>query len=185
MVALAMTRSTFANWFSGVNTVNVNGGDPTASDELVVSGSAGNDAINYNVSDTVGSGSVVIAGAPIVNFATTESLFIDGQGGTDALTVTSPSARRTTVTPGATADSGTITSQAIGATTSVPLSYAHLGLAGSVTLAGAGDIVEFKGTEKSDTFSLTGVNVQAFAATGVTLTNLFTLTNVAQVELLD
>ncbi|MDX1926571.1 MAG: dockerin type I domain-containing protein [Pirellulaceae bacterium] len=168
----------------GVTTVNVNGGDPTASDELVVSGSAGNDTINYNVSNTVGAGSVAITGAPVVNFVTTESLHIDGQGGSDALTVTSPSGQRTTVTPGSAADSGTIRSQGFGAgTASVPLSYAHIGALGTVTIVGVGNIVEFNGTANSDTFSVTGTTAQIFNATNGFVTNLFTLTNVFALEL--
>ncbi len=111
----------------GVTTINVAGGDPTASDELVVSGTTGNNTINYLVSSTVGAGAVAIAGSAVVNFVTTESLVIDGQGGTDNLTVTSPTGHRTTVTPGANADSGTIVSQGFGAGTgSVPLIYAHI-----------------------------------------------------------
>ena len=168
----------------GVTTINVAGGDPTASDELVVSGSAGNDAINYTTSNTVGSGSVAITGAPVVNFTTTESLAIDGQGGTDALTVISPSGHRTTITPGLAADSGTIGSQGFGAgTASVPLSYAHIGATGTVTIAGSGDIVEFNGTANSDRFSVTGTTAQIFNATSGFVTNLFTLSNVFQLEL--
>ncbi len=141
----------------GVTNINVAGGDPTASDELVVSGTTGNDAINYSLSDTVGAGSVAITGSATVNFTTTESLVIDGQGGTDNLTVTSPTGRRTTVTPGANADSGKIVSQGFGAGTgSVPLTYAHIGALGTITLAGQGDIVEFNGTANSDTFNITG-----------------------------
>ncbi len=51
----------------GVTTINVAGGDPTASDELVVNGTAGADAFNYLVSDTIGSGSVAVAGSATVN----------------------------------------------------------------------------------------------------------------------
>jgi Ca2+-binding RTX toxin-like protein len=169
---------------TGLTAINVNGGDPTASDALVVNGTAGNDAINYNVSDTVGAGSVAITGAPVVNFTTTEALHIEGQGGTDALTVTSPTGHRTTVTPGAAADSGSIGSQGFGAgTASVPLSYSHIGALGTVTIAGAGDIVEFNGTANSDSVSLSGTTVQITNATSGFVTNLFTLTNVFQVEL--
>ena len=167
----------------GVTTINVAGGDPTASDELVVSGTTGNNVINYLVSNTVGSGAVAIAGSAIVNFTTTESLVIDGQGGTDNLTVTSPSGHRTTVTPGTSADSGTIISQGFGAGTgSVPLTYAHIGAIGSVTLAGVGDIVEFNGTSASDTFNITGTTIQIFNATAGFVTNLFNLTNIFSLE---
>ncbi len=170
---------------TGVTTINVAGGDPTASDELVVSGTTGNDAFNYTVSNSVGSGSVAVAGAPIINFATTESLVIDGQGGTDALTVTTPvgPGHRTTVTPGASPDSGTITSEAFGAgTASVPLTYAHIGATASVTLVGQGDIVQFNGTANSDTFGITGTTIQVTNATAGFVTNLFNLTNIFSLE---
>ena len=51
-------------------------------------------------------------------------------------------------------------------TASVPLTYAHIGATGTVTLAGAGDIVEFHGTSASDTFSITGSTLQVFNSTG-------------------
>ena len=168
---------------TGLTTISINGGDPTASDELVVSGTGGNDTINYAVSNTVGAGSVTITGAPTVNFTTTESLVIDGQGGTDNLTVTSPTGHRVTITPGASADSGAINSQAFGAgTASVPLTYSHIGAIGTVTLAGAGDIVEFKGTAASDTFNITGTTIQILNAAAGFVTNLFNLTNIFQLE---
>ncbi len=169
----------------GVTTINVAGGDPTASDELVVSGTTGNDVFNYTTSNTVGSGSVAITGSATVNFTTTEALVIDGLGGTDSLTVTTPAGvgHRTTVTPGANADSGTIVSQAFGTGTgSVPLTYAHIGATASVTLVGQGDIVEFNGSVNSDTFNITGTTIQVINATAGFVTNLFTLTNVFSVE---
>ncbi|MFO0943474.1 MAG: dockerin type I domain-containing protein [Pirellulales bacterium] len=169
----------------GVTTINVAGGDPTASDELVVSGTTGNDVINYTTSNTVGSGSVAITGSATVNFTTTEALVIDGVGGTDNLTVTTPAGvgHRTTVTPGANADSGKIVSQAFGAGTgSVPLTYAHIGAVASVTLVGQGDIVEFNGTANTDTFNISGTTIQVINATGGFVTNLFNLTNIFSLE---
>ncbi len=108
---------------------------------------------------------------------------IEGQGGTDDLTVTSPSGHRVTVTPGSNQDSGTIVSQAFGAgTASVPLSYSHIGALAAVRLVGVGDIVEFKGTSASDTFNITGTTIQVTNATGGFVTNLFTLTNIFSLE---
>ncbi len=75
------------------------GGDPTASDELVVSGTTGNDAISYTLSDTVGAGSVAITGSATVNFTTTESLVLEAKVAQTASRFTSPTGRRTTVTP--------------------------------------------------------------------------------------
>ncbi len=168
----------------GVTTINVAGGDPNASDELVVNGTVGNDTINYLVSNTVGSGAVQVTGAPVVNFVTTESLIIDGLGGTDPLTVTSPAGgHRVTVTPGSNQDSGTIVSQAFGTgTASVPLKYQHIGATAPITLAGTGDIVEFNGTANSDNFAITGTTIQITNATAGFVTNLFNLTNISLLE---
>ena len=166
-------------------TINVDGGSPSASDELSVSGSAGTNAFNYTLSNTVGSGSVAVAGSATVNFTTTESLVIDGQGGTDALTVTTPAGagHRTKVTPGANEDSGTIASEGFGAgTSSVPLRYAHIGATAAVTLTGQGDIVEFNGTAASDSFNISGTSIQVFNSTFGFVTNFYTLTNVAQLD---
>ena len=48
---------------AAVTTINVSGGDPTASDSLLVNGTAGNDVIGYNQA-TRSAGSVTITGAP-------------------------------------------------------------------------------------------------------------------------
>ena len=66
--------------------INVNGGDPTASDTAVVNGTVGADAIEYS---PIGadSGTVQVNAAPVVNLATVEHLTINGLGGNDALTV--------------------------------------------------------------------------------------------------
>ena len=46
------TFNVYPTTFIGVTTFNVNGGDPTASDKLIVNGTAGTDAFNYTTSDT-------------------------------------------------------------------------------------------------------------------------------------
>ncbi len=51
-----------------------------------------------------------------------------------------------------------------------------------VTLAGAGDIVEFNGTAASDTFNITGTTIQILNATGGFVTNRYNLTNIFQLE---
>ena len=92
-------------------TVNANGGEPAASDTLIVEASSGADVIGYNVSSgTIGSGTITVnSPAATINFTTIEHAVIDGQGGSDALTVTTPvGADSVTYTPGAASDSGTI-----------------------------------------------------------------------------
>ena len=172
----------------GVTTINVAGGNPTTGDELVVSGSSGNDVILYTTSDTVGSGSVAITGAPVVNFTTTESLVLDGLGGTDNLTHTTPvGGHRETFTPGTGPDSGTIRSSGFGAgTQSVPLTFTRIGALGTVTFAGAGlgsDILEVNGTNNIDTFNLTGTTVQILNATGGFTTIRINTSGVSALEL--
>jgi len=60
----------------GVTTINVAGGDPTASDTLIISGSAGVDTVAFTPTG-ISSGSLTGLGA-VVNFATTEHVVYDG-----------------------------------------------------------------------------------------------------------
>ncbi len=169
---------------TGLTGITVNGGDPTASDTLIINGTTGNDTIGYTPSSTVGSGTVTRTGAPTVTFTTVEGLTIDGQGGTDALTVTNTVGRRVTYTPGSAPDAGLIELAAFGAgTEQVPLSFAHIGALGSVTIAGTGDILQLNGTSSSDIFNITGSTAQIINATSGFATVLLNLSNVFQVEL--
>ncbi|HKD36232.1 MAG TPA: hypothetical protein VKB78_05505, partial [Pirellulales bacterium] len=90
--------------------LNVAGNDPTASDTLVVNGTTGNDTINYAPSATFGNGSITGAAPVAISFTTIEQVKLNGQGGTDSLTYTTPDVGAggnvVTLTPGATADSG-------------------------------------------------------------------------------
>src|SRR5262249_48351484 len=116
----------------GVN-VAVNGGDPTASDELIVTGTTGSDTIGYTPQG-IGVGNVAVNGAPAISFANIESLTIDGQGGNDSLTHnTPPGTDIITYTPGAAPDAGTIETRGIAGTALVPLTFIHLGGLGNVT----------------------------------------------------
>ena len=119
-----------------VTTFNVNGGDPTASDTLIVNGTAGNDTIEYNPTD-IGTGTVTVNALTAVSFDTIEALYIDGQGGTDALRLrTLPGSDQVTYTPGAAADAGTIATRgALSGITYVPLTFTHIGAFGSVSFA--------------------------------------------------
>ncbi len=145
---------------TSLSAITVNGGDPTASDTLIVNGTSGTDTINYTPSTTIGAGTVTVSALPTVNFTAIEQLKIDGQGGSDALTVTTPAGFDTDIyTPGATADSGNITINGAAGNTRVPLTFSHLGNLGSVTFANAGgspDTLIVNGTANSDRFTVTG-----------------------------
>jgi len=140
--------------------ITVNGGDPTASDTLIVNGTTGTDAINYSPSTVIGSGTVQVNALPTVFFTTIEQLKIDGQGGADNLTLTTPAGNDNVIyTPGPTPDSGSMSINAIAANgvARVPVSFTHIG--GSVTFASAGgreDNVDILGTNNSDIFTANG-----------------------------
>ncbi len=166
---------------TGLTAINVNGGDATDSDQVIVNGTAGNDTINYLLSDTLGAGAVTV-GALTINFVSSESLVIDGRGGVDNLTITSPSSHRTTFTPGAASDTGSIVSLQASGQASVPLTYTNIGEAGTVNLAGQGDTLYVNGTSNSDTFIITGTTLRIRAALGSNLTNLLNLSNISTLE---
>jgi len=170
--------------------ITVNGDDPTASDTLIVNGTSGNDTINYKPSATIGSGTVQVNALPLVTFNTIEGLIIDGQGGIDALTVTTPAGGNfDTYTPGAAPDSGTIAIRGVGAGTAlVPLTFQHIGAFGKVTFATTGgtrgDNLELDGTNNSDDFSLNATTAQIInpAVGGFVTDTLFT-PGIAEVQL--
>jgi hypothetical protein len=176
---------------TGLTGITVNGGDPTAgSDTLIVNGTSGNDTIGYNPSDTIGSGTVTVNALPTITFTTIEAVAIDGQGGTDALTLTTASGvHRVTFTPGATADAGTITTRiAGGGATLVPLSFSHLGAGGSVTFASAGgreDVLALYGTNNSDVFNVNGPGdtIQILTPTGGFVTTVLHTGGISTLEL--
>lgn len=134
----------------------VDGGGPTASDKLVVNGTAGADTIEFTptAADT---GSVTITGAPVISFTGTESVLINGQGGGDDLNVVVPSSE-IRLTPGATHDSGVLAAWefASGAPL-VPMQYANLG-DGSLTIrlagGGRGIGLDVHGTASDDQFAV-------------------------------
>ena len=75
---------------TGLTAIAVNGGDPTASDKLIVNGTTGADNINFSPT-SADAGGVTGAGPVAVSFTAVEQLAINGQGGNDDLTVTTPS----------------------------------------------------------------------------------------------
>jgi Ca2+-binding RTX toxin-like protein len=143
---------------AGVTTINVDGGDPTASDELVVTASAASETITY-APTAADAGSVTVAGSPVVNFTTTESVVIDGRGGGDSLTVETPTGgAEVTLLPGTAPDSGTVTAWSfVSEAPLVPLQYTNLGN-GSLTFTNVSglptDGLDVHGTVSDDTFNL-------------------------------
>ena len=71
---------------TGLTSITVDGGDPTASDKLIVNGTAGDDTISY-MPDAVdpAAGTVVVNGVSS-NFTGIESVIINALGGNDAIT---------------------------------------------------------------------------------------------------
>ena len=143
----------------GVNTFNVSGGDPTASDTVIVNGTAGSDTADY-APTAIGAGTVTVNGGAM-NFDTTEHLVFNGLGGTDALSLTTPAGGdQVTYTPGSASDAGTIETRQAGAGAAlVPLTFSQLGASGSVTFNSAGgraDFLELNGTNNSDIFNVNG-----------------------------
>ena len=147
---------------TGLTSITVNGGEPTAgSDTLIVNGTSGADTIGYNPSATMGAGSVTVNAAPPVNFTNTEAVVINGAGGTDALTYTTPGGYEVNYTPGAVPDAGLINAshQLVGPAL-VPLAFSNIGAFGSVTFAtavGRSDRLELNGTANSDVFEFQAV----------------------------
>jgi Ca2+-binding RTX toxin-like protein len=137
----------------GVTAINVSGGDPTASDELVVTGKSATEAIAFTPSG-VDAGTVVIGGAPVVNFTTTESLVIDAAGGNDTLTVNAPATLDTIhVKAGATIDAGSVQVNAL-----IAASFKNLGATGVLSIidAGGSDTLVYDGTTANDQFTVNG-----------------------------
>ncbi len=153
---ISVTPTTLA----GVTTLNVVGGEPTASDELIVNGTDGNDNIIFTPTDP-DTGSVAVNAAPIVNFTTTESVVINAgaSNDNDTLTVVTTSGDDQVVyTPGDTIDSA-----AVRVNSFVPMRFLNLGVGGSVTIddsaGGTDDEVIYVGTQATDTFEVAGVPV--------------------------
>ncbi|EMI16943.1 hemolysin-type calcium-binding region domain protein, partial [Rhodopirellula maiorica SM1] len=138
--------------------INVAGGDPTASDTVVVNGTAAQDTI---VVDQLTSDGARITGAqpvPVV-VTTTEHLIIDGQGGNDALTYTSPGfGAEITYSPGVNVDSGTITADEFAGNPLLPVEFQNVDGGGSLAFVNSGggrsDGLDIIGTDNDDLFSL-------------------------------
>ena len=156
----------------GVTTINVNGGDSTDADSVVVSGSAATETVTITPTGPAGA-TVSGLGANVV-IATTEKFLYNGLGGNDVVIVVGTAANDAiTHTPGATNDSGSV-----GVGSALGIAYNNLGATGSVTANGNGgtDTLVVSGTNNSDVVgvSTTGVvSVNArIALNQVAITNL-------------
>ena len=169
--------STAGSFLTGIT---VNGQDPTASDKLIVNGTAGADTIGYAVSGP-GAGTVTVTppsgpALPTVTFTGIENLAINGQGGGDKLTVTTIAGfDQDTLTPGAAIDSGHVDiTSGVTPVSETPLDFSNLGVGGSLAFADASgsraDTLIDNGTMASDTFTLaptTGTITLANTASGL------------------
>jgi hypothetical protein len=154
---------------TGLTGINVTGGDPAAGDALTVSGTTGVDTVDYSPTGP-GAGTVTVGTLPPVTFTGMGSVAYDGQGGNDALTVTTPASSpltSITFTPGATASQGSIAlrqgaTSGVGGTALTPLSYTNIDRDGSLTFASASttsprhDTLFYNGVGSGDSFTIGG-----------------------------
>ena len=124
---------------SSLTSITVNAGDPTAgSDTVVVNGTSSQETINFSPT-SIDAGTITGAGPVPITLATTEHLIINGQGGNDLLTVTTPAGDDVaTLDPGAVQDQGSITIRrfnTFGGNELLGLAFENLGGTGTLTFA--------------------------------------------------
>jgi large repetitive protein len=140
----------------GVATINIDGGDPTASDVVIVTGTTAQDNVTidqltYNAARVVGLG-------PALVVATVEHLTYSGLGGNDQLTVITPAGPDTIgMEPGAVADAGLVLVSQL-SVSRLPIAYQGMGILGAITLADVSgnrtDTLEFLGTDLDDAITV-------------------------------
>ncbi|MCO6453692.1 MAG: CHRD domain-containing protein [Pirellulaceae bacterium] len=150
---------------TGLTAITVNGGDPTASDTVIVNGTAGQDTVT--IDQLTVAGARVTGLGPVINIAAAEHLTYNGQGGNDNLIYTLPAGGHTSrFTPGDTSDSAGIVSYQNGGTGAlIPFDYTNVGaFLNSVTFTNVSGtrtnnlIVD--GTQTADRFTLVGGTVR-------------------------
>jgi Ca2+-binding RTX toxin-like protein len=152
-----------------VGTITINGGNPTAgSDVVIISGTTGADTINFApTSDNVAT--VTVNALPVINLATIESTVIDGQGGADVLTYTSPAGLDIlTMTPSGNGSAATIEGVRNVGGILMPVSFTDLfSAAGNLNFVDVGgartDSLEVFGNQIDESFTVS-------AAGGITTT---------------
>lgn len=134
--------------------VNLDGGDATDQDTVIVHGTGGADVVNYTPA-SANSGTVAITGLGLVTMTSVEDLTFDGSGGIDTLIVTGTAGSDAFVhQPGAVADAGSVRMNS-----TLGVAYEDLDATGSITIAGAAgsDTLVAHGTNSNDTFSVAAV----------------------------
>lgn len=123
---------------TGLTGITVNGGDPSGSDTVLVNGTSGLDAINYTPTG-VDSGTVQVGALPLVTISAAEHLVINGQGGNDNLTVTTPVGGQVIVLDdGPLADAASITMRNFSGGALLSVDFSSLGFSGTLTFNDAG-----------------------------------------------
>jgi hypothetical protein len=161
---------------TGLTDIAVNGDDPTASDTLIVNGTSGNDTVNYAPTG-IDSATITGAGPVPITATTIEHVTYSGQGGSDALTYTTPviggsDQFHLIYTPGVSGDAGAITgANLVSNQALLPLNFQNIGN-GTLTIATAdntrSDFLEVYGTAASDSFTIAANgNVQVSDATTI------------------
>ncbi|MEM8943849.1 MAG: hypothetical protein AAGD11_01595 [Planctomycetota bacterium] len=142
-----------------LNSITINGGEPTAgSDRAIITNTDGGVLMNFAV--TSDDDAVVTGAGPVpITLTTIESALIDGQGGAEALTYTSPAGVDILeFTPGPeTAGAGTIEGETIVGGQLMPLSFTNV-FGPNVSFADVDgirtDALVVNGTDDVDAFSV-------------------------------
>ena len=135
----------------GVQNIDLAGGDPDASDLLVVSGNAGLNTFDFT-SLSLNSGQITVDGGPVIDFSTVEAVELNGLGGGDLITFEGTAGDdEVEFTAGKTRDSGGLQLNSF-----VPINFQKLGADGGVVLIdnGGNDRLTYVGTGGSDRFAI-------------------------------
>jgi len=143
----------------GVTTINVGGGDPTASDTVVVNGTTAADTITY--SPTAADAGNITGLGPTINLATVENITINGQGSGDTLVVNTPAGQdHITFTPGVDATQGSVSFRVNNGGPLLPMNYAGFDSLSTLRFSDAGggraDVLNYQGTTSDDRFDFVG-----------------------------
>ena len=174
-ITIANKTNVTLQGLAGVDTFNINnptglsgsvtvvGGAGGAGNTLTVNGTTGVDSVDY--APTATNAGTITGLATTVGFTGIDMLTYDGDGGADALTVTTPAnggdGTAVTFTPGATANSGSFAfreSDVAGGGLLTPMSFVNIDQAGSLTLASANpgrtDDLLYNSLNSQDTFEI-------------------------------
>ena len=137
---------------TSLTSISVDGGAPTGSDTLIVTGAigAGPDTVTWTPSGA-DSGALTLS-TPTVNVTTIEHLIYDGQSQHDSLIVSGTG--QFLHTPGSAVDAGSM-GLTSGGVTMLGINYENLGQSGDVMASGTGtDMLVVLGTNASDTIDV-------------------------------